>query len=573
LNRLTTITYPTRTATYAYDPLNNLTRTTNENGSVYIGYDNRYRVSSFSDPFYYGITYNYDTAGNRTKLKLNGATYATYTYDAVNRLTNLADSENQSFPHSYDVVNRLTARSAPNGVTSNYAYDGLSRLTALTHMAGATTLIGNQYSYNDASNITSWTNASGNHAYGYDLVDRLTSATNSAQPNENYTYDGVGNRTASHLSASYSYQPLDKLTSTATGTYTYDNNGNLLSKTDSLGITTFSWNEENQLTQVGLPGALTVNYKYDGLGRRIQRTTSAGANERYVYDGNDALLDLNADWSVATTYLNGPGIDKHLRQTNSVTGVSYFLIDHLGSSAGLTDAAGNVVDQLAYDSFGNSTGSGRTRYSYTGRELDSDTGLYYYRARFYDPQTGRFISEDPIGLRGGINLYVYVKNNSISFFDPSGLTRCNPWLGALGGALLGAGVGGLAGEAAITAAGAVAGFAVGGPPGAILGAGAGAGSGLPLSVVTAAVGGGIGGYLGYRYCNDPCDTAPPAIPVPFRPPGPIPLVPPLGPNNPPRNPKKEEECWQRCQHLLPSPTGDRQASEFSKCYRECMGTL
>jgi YD repeat-containing protein len=121
LNRLTTITYPSRTATYAYDPLNNMTRATNENGSVYIDYDNRYRVSSFSDPFFYGISYNYDTAGNRTKLKLNGATYATYTYDAVNRMTNLADSTTQNFPHSYDAANRLTARSAPNGVTSNYS--------------------------------------------------------------------------------------------------------------------------------------------------------------------------------------------------------------------------------------------------------------------------------------------------------------------------------------------------------------------------------------------------------------------------------------------------------------------
>ena len=113
-------------------------------------------------------------------------------------------------------------------------------------------------------------------AYGYDLVDRLTSATNSAQPNENYAYDGVGNRTASHLSASYSYQPFNKLTSTATASYTYDNNGNLLTKTDSLGYDDFTWNEENQLTQVTLPNGLTVNYKYDGLGRRIQRTTSAG---------------------------------------------------------------------------------------------------------------------------------------------------------------------------------------------------------------------------------------------------------------------------------------------------------
>lgn len=421
LNRLTTINYSTRTATYAYDPLNNLTRASNENGSVYIGYDNRYRVSSFSDPFYYGISYNYDAAGNRTKLKLNGASYANYTYDAVNRLTNLSDSAGQNFLHSYDAVNRLTARSAPNGITSAFTYDGLSRLTTLNHTAGGTSILGNVYTYNDAHNISTWTNSSGHHTYGYDLVDRLTSATNSSPPNESYSYDEVGNRTSSHRSSIHNYQPFSRLTNTSTGTYSYDSNGNLLSKTDALGTTTFSWNEENQLRQVTLPNGLTVSYKYDALGRRIQRATSAGANERYVYDGQNVLLDLNADWSVANQYLNGPGIDNHLRQTNSVSGVHYFLTDHLGSTAGLTDPAGNVLEQIAYDSFGNSTGSLRTRYGYTGRERDPDTGLMYYRARFYDPQLGRFISEDPIGLAGGINQFSYVSNSPQNRTDPSGL--------------------------------------------------------------------------------------------------------------------------------------------------------
>lgn len=188
---------------------------------------------------------------------------------------------------------------------------------------------------------------------------------------------------------------------------------------------TFSWNEENQLTQVALPNGLTINYQYDGLGRRI-RTTSAGTNERYVYDGNDVLLDLNADWSVATTYLNGPGIDNHLRQTSPTTGVSYYLTDHLGSTAALTDATGNIVEQLAYDSFGNSTGSARTRYGYTGRERDPDTGLMYYRARWYDPQVGRFVSEDPIGFKGGdVNLYAYVLNSPTNFRDPTGRQRAD----------------------------------------------------------------------------------------------------------------------------------------------------
>jgi RHS repeat-associated protein len=531
LNRLTTVTYPTRTATYAYDALNNLTRATNENGSVYIGYDNRYRVSSFSDPFYYGVSYNYDTAGNRTKLKLNGATYATYTYDDVNRMTNLADSANLNFPHSYDAVNRLTSRSAPNGVTSNEVYDDLNRLTSLTHLAGPTTLISNVYAYNDAHNVASWTNASGSHAYGYDVVDRLTTATNSGQPNENYAYDGVGNRTASHLSATYNHQPFNKLTNSVTANYSYDSNGNLLSRTDSAGTTMFAWNEENQLTQVTLPTGLTVNYKYDGLGRRIQRTTSSGANERYVYDDKDVLLDLNADWSVATTYLNGPGVDDHLRQTSATTGVSYYLTDHLGTTATLTDSAGNVVEQLVYDSFGNSNGSSLTRHGYTGRERDPDTGLMYYRARWYDPQAGRFISEDPLALGGGINLYAYVKNDPVRFMDPSGLTRCNRWLGGLGGALLGAGIGGLVGEAATTVAGAVGGFAVAGPPGALVGAGAGAGAGVPVSIITGGAGALIGGWAGYRYCASDdtlpgprvvpkCDDPPKVAPLPPPPPPP-----------------------------------------------------
>lgn len=421
VNRLTAIAYPTRTVTFAYDPLNNITRATNDNGSVYLGYDNRYRISSFSDPFYYGVSYNYDAVGNRSKLKVNGATYATYTYDAVNRLTNLADGANLNFSYNYDAANRLTSRSAPNGVTSTYSYDDLDRLTSLLHTAGATTLNGNFYAYSNANNISSWTTQTTQKAYTYDDVDRLTAVANFGSPVESYSYDAVGNRTASHLSATYSYQPSNKLTSTASASYAYDNNGNLISKVDSAGAWSFSYDEENLLTQVTTPNGPTINYKYDGLGRRIQRTTSTGADERYVYDGPDALIDLNADWSVATTYLNDLGVDNHLRQTSATTGVSYFLADHLGSTAALADANGNVVEQIAYDSFGNSSGSSRTRYGYTGRERDPDTSLLYYRARFYDPQIGRFISEDPAGLAGGVNGYAYTRNNPLIRKDPSGL--------------------------------------------------------------------------------------------------------------------------------------------------------
>src|SRR5947207_672750 len=163
-----------------------------------------------------------------------------------------------------------------------------------------------------------------------------------------------------------------------------------------------------------------VSYKYDALGRRIERNITNGEVQKFVYDGEDVIEDLDGDENVVTTYLNGPGIDNKIRQTDA-NGNLYYVSDHLGSTTALTDQNGNVIEQQTYDSFGNGTGSSLTRYTYTGREFDADTGLYYYRARWYDPQVGRFISEDPIGLFGGINSYTYVENDPIANVDPEGL--------------------------------------------------------------------------------------------------------------------------------------------------------
>src|SRR5205823_11584248 len=143
------------------------------------------------------------------------------------------------------------------------------RERAMAIPAGATTLSGNLYTYNSTNNISSWTTQVTQKAYTYDAVDRLTNTSNFETPTENYSYDAVGNRTASHLSVSYAYQPFNRLTSTASGTYSYDSNGNITSKTDALGTWTFSYDEENRLTQVTVPNGPTANYKYDALGRRI----------------------------------------------------------------------------------------------------------------------------------------------------------------------------------------------------------------------------------------------------------------------------------------------------------------
>jgi len=121
-------------------------------------------------------------------------------------------------------------------------------------------------------------------------------------------------------------------------------------------------------------------------------------------------------------YTHGPGIDEPIAVTKGASAFFYHQ-DGLGSVTDLTDSAGATAKSYSYDAYGNildSPGTVEQPYTYTGRELDSETGLYYYRARYYDAGTGRFLQKDPIGLRGGLNLYRYVRNNPSNYVDPTG---------------------------------------------------------------------------------------------------------------------------------------------------------
>jgi RHS repeat-associated protein len=195
----------------------------------------------------------------------------------------------------------------------------------------------------------------------------------------------------------------------------------MISKSDASGTTQFAWDFENRLTQVVTPSSGSVTYKYDALGRRIQSAPSTGVSTNFAYDGDDVVKDINSD-GTTVEYLNGPGIDNKIRQKGSSSSTTYYFSqDHLGSTTALTGTTGKLVERMTYDAYGNSAGSTRTRYGYTGRERDPMTSLLYYRARWYDPQVGRFISEDPIGLTGGIHQFAYVGNNPQNGKDPSGL--------------------------------------------------------------------------------------------------------------------------------------------------------
>jgi RHS repeat-associated protein len=161
--------------------------------------------------------------------------------------------------------------------------------------------------------------------------------------------------------------------------------------------------------------------------RRIQKSGPLGTTN-YLYDGRDLLEEIDSLGNVLARYTQGPGVDQPLSQLRSGT-TSYYQQDVLGSVTSLSDGTGALAKTYSYDSFGKqtaSTGTTTNPFQYTGREFDQETGIYFYRARYLDQDTGRFLSEDPIGFMGGKNFYSYVHNRPTFAIDPSGLVTVIP---------------------------------------------------------------------------------------------------------------------------------------------------
>jgi RHS repeat-associated protein len=407
-NHLTQVVNPTGTYGFTFDADGRLTQTST--------------AYSFITGKTFTVGYGYDAAANRTSMTDPQNAGTTYVYDTLNRLSSLTSPQG-AFGFSYDALSRRSQLTRPNNVTTTYGYDPLSRLLSVLHKLGGTTLDGATYTVDNAGNRTSRTPQPSGTAtnFGYNNIYELLSAQGGSA-NENYTYDKVGNRLTS-TAGSYGYNTSNELTSSPTATFTYDNNGNTLTKADSTGTTSYSWDFENRLTSVTLPGSGgTVSFKYDPFGRRIQKSSSTSTTI-YIYDGDNSLEELDVSGNLVARYTQAQNIDQPLAMLRGST-TSYYQPDALGSVTSLSNAAGTITDTYTFDSFGNpaaTIGTTVNPFRYTGREFDTETGLYFYRARYFDPAAGRFLSEDPIGLWGGLNLYRYVKNNPTGYIDPSGM--------------------------------------------------------------------------------------------------------------------------------------------------------
>jgi len=268
--------------------------------------------------------------------------------------------------------------------------------------------------YDPADNLIEETNASGT------AVARYSQGLNIDEP------------LAMLRSSTTSYYQADGL-----GSFTslYDNNGNTLTKVVGSNTTQYFWDYENRMSSVTLPGSGgTVQFKYDPFGRRIYKSSSSGTSV-FAYDGDNLVEETNASGTAVARYSDGLNIDEPLAMLRSST-TSYYAADGLGSITSLSNTSGSNAATYTYDSFGNltaSTGSLTNPFQYTAREFDTETSLYYYRARYYDRTSGRFLSEDPVRYGGGINFYEYGGNNVATNSDPLGTTTTVYTLGGRSG--------------------------------------------------------------------------------------------------------------------------------------------
>ena len=472
LNRLDQKTYAltaddlallTRTheITYHYDPNDNLERVDELKSSGtaspaivsnFKTYDTLDRLTSETDAWGRTLTYDYDPQGNRKSLTDPDSVQTEYTFDALNRLETLtleARTPNaQTVVYEYFPDSLKKAVTNPNGTSSTYSYDDADRMETITHDGPGGVVSAYVYEYdlngNRLQQIETNAGRTETTTYDYDRVNRLTVATyevgtaNATQTS--YVYDKVGNRLterAVELDTStvtkdltYDYDAINRLDTiddvigTDDVTYAYDPNGNTTQKTKAGLTTTFLYDIRDQLSEVQQGPNVLGRYGYDYDRRRILKLGDDGVR-RYSYDQLSVVTE--ADLANATVSKYDYGLDQLVSLDNTGEGRSFFHLDILGSTVSLTENVGSTRQSIFYDAWGNErdrVGASANRFTFTGHEKDQETGLIYAKARFYDPEVGRFLSQD--SLLGDVtnvpslHRYSYAFSNPLKFVDPTG---------------------------------------------------------------------------------------------------------------------------------------------------------
>ena len=541
---------------YAYNLDRQLTTVTRPDGqTLSLGYDGGGRLSTLTLPGSQVTTYSYSlTTGNLASITAPGSTL-TYTYDgSLLKQTTWTGTVTGSVSRNYDNNFRITSQSVNGANTVSFAYDTDSLLTSAgsllitrhsSHgLITGTTLgtVTDARSYNPFGELASYTaNVSGSpvftvtytrdklgritqkvetiqgvtdtYDYLYDQAGRLKEVKKNGTVTATYSYDTNGNRLSRVTpsgTTTGTYDAQDRLTQYGTTGYAYTANGELQSTTTGGQTTTYQYDVLGNLKAVVGPTGFTIEYLVDGQNRRIGKKVNGVLVQGWLYQNQlNPVAELDGTGAVVSRFVFGT--KANVPDYVVKGGVTYRIVsDHLGSPRLVVNTAdGSIAQRIDYDEFGNvlvDTNPGFQPFGFAGGIYDQHTGLVRFGERDYDAATGRWTAKDPVQFQGGSsNLYTYALNNPVNLVDPTGLQRgVLPGLsggpgdavGSITGAVIGVGVGRSIGAAV----GLELGFVVGGALG--LGAGPLGSLGGAIVLGTAGeiaggiVGGIIGGYVG-----------------------------------------------------------------------------
>ncbi|MBI4398402.1 MAG: RHS repeat protein, partial [Candidatus Omnitrophica bacterium] len=444
LNQITQRTFANGSVeTFTYDEMGNVLTQTNSAGTIQNEYDLLGRLTATTDVFSKRVDYAYDALGNRKSLSSiigTGGLRRTYTYDILGRLTGVEDEKLRQAQYEYDALSRRTSKTLANGTRTEYSYDSASQITSIQHKDAQGLILRELEYVLDSRGLVAQKDDSleGQSGFDYDQLGWLISVTNPVIGATTFALDALGNRedvTSNLGTTQYTTNSLNEYTVVGDEVLEYDANGNLVKRRNVItgNQTFYEYDMLDQLVKITLPGGSQIQYVYDAQGRKVAKT-AAGVTTRYLWDGDELLAELDVAGNLLASYVHGPEVDEVLHQEDSISGETlYFHQDELMSTLALTDESGSIKESYSYDAYGNLTSAPQnpsTNFLYTGREFEEEAGLYYNRARFYDPRLGRFINTDPKGYEAGLNLYTYADNNPLAYRDPYGL---DPYHGGGGG--------------------------------------------------------------------------------------------------------------------------------------------
>ena len=375
-------------ATFGYDTRKRLQTVTRNSKAIAYGYDNLDRVSTIT---YDGQTvgYTYDENNNVKTVTYPGSKVVTYTYDDNDRLQSVKDWNNQTTNYTYKLDDRLNTTQYPNGIVSTYTYDGIGRMTGiLTQKTGSPAI----YAHNFVNDNN------GNH-----VLESKTDPIN--------TYPSVPT-----ANIAYTYNEQNRIQFAGNTQFSFDANGNTQAKSGS----SYVWDDHDMLTNVN-GSSFTAAYEYDGLGNR-RRAVRNGVATKYVLNilgMSQILMETNDAGTVQNYYVYGLGLISRIKPDNTTR---YYHGDFRGSTVAMTDASAVITHKYQYDEFGTvlqKVEQDENRFRYVGLHgvMHEDSLLYFMRARYYDAEVGRFLSEDPVW---SVNLYAYAENNPLKYNDPKG---------------------------------------------------------------------------------------------------------------------------------------------------------